>query len=125
MNGERVAACLSKHADELTRFAATLVGSDDADDVVSVAVLGVLAARTDNIDDIRGYLYRSVLNASRKHWRTLGRRQRREVFTFDAGVDSAEFRPEVAGSLASIDGSRRATRSRTGSSPSGESSRRE
>lgn len=108
VQGDQVAECFSKHADELTRFAASLVGSDDADDVVAAAVLGVLATRTASVDDMRGYLYRSVLNASRKHWRTLDRRGRRERFVPEPAVDPVDFGPEVARSLATLSPQQRA-----------------
>lgn len=105
---EEVAACYSAHADELVRFAASLVGSSDADDVVSAAVLGVLRARTDHVDDLRAYLYRSVVNAARKHWRTLDRRARREAIRFDDAVETADPRPEIAVALARLSPQQRA-----------------
>ena len=73
-----MAECYAKHADELTRFAATLVGPDHADDIVSAAVIGALRASTTDVVDVRAYLYTSVANAARKHWRSLDRRTRRE-----------------------------------------------
>jgi RNA polymerase sigma-70 factor (ECF subfamily) len=73
-----VAECYAKHADALTRFAATLVGPDHADDIVSAAVIGALHASTTDVVDVRAYLYTSVTNAARKHWRSLDRRTRRE-----------------------------------------------
>jgi RNA polymerase sigma factor (sigma-70 family) len=105
---DEVAECYEAHADELVRFAAALVGSSDADDVVSAAVLGVLRARTDRVDDLRAYLYRSVVNAARKHWRTLDRRARREAIRFDEAVETADPRPEIAAALARLSPQQRA-----------------
>jgi len=74
-----LAECYAKHSDALVRFAATQVGASDADDVVSAALLGMLQRGVDDVTDTRAYLYRAVANASMKHWRGLGRRQRRDV----------------------------------------------
>ena len=81
-----VAECYAKHADALVRFAATQVGPTHADDVVSTAVIGALRASTTDVVDIRAYLYTSVANAARKHWRTLDRRTRRELLVARADV---------------------------------------
>lgn len=105
---DEVAECYGAYADELVRFAASLVGSSDADDVVSAAVLGVLRTRTDRVDDLRAYLYRSVLNAARKHWRALDRRARREAIRYDEVVDTADPRPEIAAALARLSPQQRA-----------------
>lgn len=70
--------CYEKHAEALTRFAVTLVGPADADDVVSEAVVSILSGLPNEVADMRSYLYRSVANSSRKHWRSIGRRTRRE-----------------------------------------------
>jgi len=74
----QVAECYEKHSDALVRFAATLVGSADAEDVVSEAVIAVLRSVTNEVDDMRAYLYRAVVSASAKHWRSHNRRRRRE-----------------------------------------------
>lgn len=76
-----VAECYEKHADGLLRFAATIVGSSDAEDVLAAAVLAVLCSSTSSVDDLRAYLYTAVLNAGRSHWRSLDRRGRRERLT--------------------------------------------
>jgi len=73
-----VAECYAKHSDALVRFAATQVGPDHADDIVSAAGIGALRASTADVVDVRAYLYTSVANAARKHWRSLDRRTRRE-----------------------------------------------
>ena len=74
-----IAECYDKHAHALVRFAASQVGASDADDVVSVAVIGVMQLDVDDIDDVRAYLYRAVANACRKHWRSVDRRRRRDL----------------------------------------------
>lgn len=78
MQVAQVAECYEKHADALVRFAATLVGSADAEDVVSEAVVAVLRSATDEVNDMGAYLYRAVVSASAKHWRSQNRRQARE-----------------------------------------------
>lgn len=108
MDAEQVAECYSKHADDLTRFAASLVGPADADDIVSAAVLGVLRSRTDRVEDMRAYLYRSVLNASKKHWRSLDRRSRREHFALDEPIEPEPARPEVVAAMALLSPQQRA-----------------
>lgn len=84
-----VAECYEKHSDALVRYAATLVGPADADDVVAAAVLGVLRSSTESVDDLRGYLYRAVTNAGRRHWRSLDRRARRERLVAGSSVVTA------------------------------------
>ena len=74
---EQVEACYEEHADALSRFAAALVGSNDAQDVLSVAVLNVLRTGSE-IDNVPAYLYRSVHRAALHHWRATRRRGRRE-----------------------------------------------
>lgn len=110
MGAEEVAECYEKHASELTRFAASLVGPSDADDVVSAAVIGVLAASTTSVSDLRGYLYRAVLNSARKHWRSSGRRARREAMCGGSELtpEQPELWPEVGQALARLSPQQRA-----------------
>lgn len=51
---EQIEAYYEEHADSLSRFAAALVGSNDAQDVLSVAVLNVLrtGSEIDNMPPI-------------------------------------------------------------------------
>lgn len=65
---------------DLIRFAASVVGPSDAEDIVSSAVVNVLNSKASSVDDWRRYLYRAVLNAGRTHLRGTGRRERRERF---------------------------------------------
>lgn len=93
-----LAEAYEKHADALIRFAATLVGPANAEDVVSEAVLGALRANLDRVDDLEPYLYRCVANAAKKHWRAASRHDRREALALRSAVvsdveasDSAEI----------------------------------
>lgn len=81
---------------ELTRFATSLVGPSEAQDVVSDAM--VRAMWSDGWDDVanqRAYLYRAVTTQSRMHHRSAMRRRAREnraaepgtVIERDQGVD--------------------------------------
>lgn len=55
-----------KTKDDLTRYAAVLVGPAEADDVVSTVFLRVLdRRRLDDLEDARRYLFRAVLNECR------------------------------------------------------------
>lgn len=72
-----MADCYEKHADALLHFAAAQVGTADAEDVLSAAIVGLLQTSVD-VDDLQPYLYRAVANAARKHLRSLDRRARRE-----------------------------------------------
>jgi len=86
-----------KHADDLTRFAAGLVGPSQAADVVSEAVLNCLRSRRwSEVDDKRAYLYRSVINQVASHHRSSQRRTARErLVAQPERVESPEVRPEV------------------------------
>lgn len=104
-----VAECYEKHADGLLRFAATLVGPVDAEDVVSAAVVGVLNADLEQVRDLRAYLYRAVANSAKKHWRTVDRRRRRERLL--AGVElqsDTEYSPDLLRSVARLTPQQRA-----------------
>lgn len=77
-----------KYADELIRFATTLVGPSAAEDVFSSAMIRATgAAAWAHLDDPRAYLYRSVANAAID----LSRRDRRRVWR-----EQRSAAPEVA-----------------------------
>lgn len=62
-----------KYSADLIRYATVLVGPDQAPDVVSTVVLRVLKRRSlGDLDDPKGYLFRSVMNECRS-W---GRRRK-------------------------------------------------
>ena len=68
-----------KHADELTRFATTLVGVSLAEDVVANAVVKAMTSPSwPTVTEHRAYLFRSVLNESRGLGRSDRRRAHRE-----------------------------------------------
>jgi len=68
-----------KHADELIRFATTLVGPTLADDVVANAVVRSMTATAwPTVTEPRAYLFRAVLNEARMIGRSDRRRARRE-----------------------------------------------
>jgi RNA polymerase sigma factor (sigma-70 family) len=59
-------AIYNQHRDDLLRYAASLVGKDRADDVVSTVVVRVLAnGGMTRLDEPRPYLFRAVLNEAR------------------------------------------------------------
>ncbi len=63
------------HAEQLTRFATSLVGRGDAQDVVANAMAKTLSARRwSTIDNPRAYLYRAVYREATS-WRRLGARR--------------------------------------------------
>lgn len=67
------------HAQALVGFAASVVGSADAEDVVSsVAARLFESPALARAENKKAYLYRAVLNAARSHLRSQSRRQRRE-----------------------------------------------
>ena len=64
----------TKHRDELVRYAAVLVGPDDAEDVLATVVLRVLQKRSlVDLDDARPYLFKAVLNEATSLRRRLAR----------------------------------------------------
>lgn len=67
-------------APELIRFAVTLVGPSDAEDLLGSAVTRAIASpRFDRADNKRAYLYRMLLNEAHKSRRSTGRRLNREL----------------------------------------------
>jgi len=67
-------------APELIRFAVTLVGPSDAEDLLGSAVAKAIAStRFDRVDNKRAYLYRMLLNEAHKSRRSTGRRLNREI----------------------------------------------
>lgn len=109
---EAAEALYIRHADELMRFATSLVGPSDAADLVSVAFVGAmssgaLAAATQP----RAYLYRCVLNAARSDARSAGRRHRREqrdASRSSTTIPGPEADPEVWAALGNLSERQRA-----------------
>ena len=104
----------SKLSDRLIRFAATIVGIADAEDVMTDGVVSAMTSRSwPNVDDRAAYLYRCVLNAGRMHLRSQGRRRTREerVWHFDPSVvplDVPTLAPEVREAVAGLSARQRA-----------------
>jgi RNA polymerase sigma factor (sigma-70 family) len=74
--GEGPASFYRAHATELTRFATSLVGAGDAQDVVANAVAKTLAARPwASLENPRAYLFRAVYREAMS-WRRLAARRR-------------------------------------------------
>jgi len=82
---------------ELLRFATGLVGRDDAQDVVSTAVLKSLAAPSwSAVTNRRSYLYRAVFNEAQRWNRRASLRRDREARSATADRwELPEYRPEV------------------------------
>lgn len=97
MVDERDEELYGKHADELIRFATTLVGPSHAEDVVANAVLRSMAATTwPTVTEPRAYLFRAVLNEARMLGRSTLRRTRREsAAASPEGTEAATVSIEV------------------------------
>lgn len=98
------------YAPELVRYANSLVGPNDAADVVSSAVLRAFTSRSwPSVENPRAYLYRSVLNEVRSQHRSTMRRLARETRaqgpTF---TEMPEVRPDVYEALGSLSSRQRA-----------------
>jgi RNA polymerase sigma-70 factor (ECF subfamily) len=81
-----------KHSGELVRFASVLVGSGDAEDLLSTVVVRLLSARgsLEELDNPRPYLFRAVVNEAKNH-----RRRSKRVPRMTEDQYSVELRPEV------------------------------
>lgn len=98
-----------KYSDGLVRFAASMIGPSDAEDLVAGVMVALLGAPQREVVDARAYLYRSVANEARKHWRALDRRARRDALSSPpAQFVHHEFVPEVVGALATLTPQQRA-----------------
>jgi RNA polymerase sigma-70 factor (ECF subfamily) len=93
-----------KHADELIRFATTLVGPSLAEDVVANAVIRSMTAKSwPSVTEPRAYLFRSVLNEARSMGRTDRRREAREVAaTSSERASSSDVSLEVRSAVAQL-----------------------
>lgn len=69
-----------KHADELIRFATTLVGAGSAEDVFSAAILKAMSSHSwQTVTEPRAYLFRAVFNEALGTKRSDRRRGLRET----------------------------------------------
>ena len=98
------------HAGELTRFATVLVGPADASDVVSEAVVSLLASgELTAANDPRALMYRAVLTKARSWQRSAVRRRRRErKIASRVAAEDPELRPEVVEAVARLSPQQRA-----------------
>lgn len=76
------AALYTRHCAEWMRFAASLVGPNAAEDLVSTAVTRALASSGwASVDNKRAYVYRTVFNCAQTDRHAASRRLRREALT--------------------------------------------
>jgi RNA polymerase sigma factor (sigma-70 family) len=107
---ESDAALYAAVATELVVFAAALVGRNDAQDVMSTAVMRALASpKWRAVGNRRAYLYRSVFNEA-KTWnrRAAQRRVREARATWQPTWDLPEFHPEVVAAVRALSVQQRA-----------------
>jgi RNA polymerase sigma-70 factor (ECF subfamily) len=100
-----------KYAEELIRFAAAVVGPDDAADAMTAGFLrAVRSPRWPDVTQQRAYLYRAVLNEARMHLRRDATRRRYEARASERDrVDEIPTpRPEVMRALRSLSPRQRA-----------------
>lgn len=97
----------AKNCDDLLRYAAVLVGLDEAPDVVSTVVMRVLSKGSlTGLRDARPYLFRAVLNEARS---VLRRRQPTWPLTSrETTEEPPELRPEVAQAVLALPTQQRA-----------------
>jgi RNA polymerase sigma-70 factor (ECF subfamily) len=99
---ERDEQLYREHGRELIRFATSLVGASQAEDVVARAVVRAMTARAwPTVSEPRAYLFRSVLNEAHTVARAERRRSLREVRTArqersDTGSVALEVRDAMA-----------------------------
>lgn len=98
------------HADELTRFANSMVGPDLAPDIVSSAVLRVFTSKSwPKVTNERAYLYKAVANEARSYHRSAMRRRAREQrAAVPDRTEMPELRPEVEAALSVLSTQQRA-----------------
>ncbi len=89
-----------KNSEDLTRYAAVIVGRDAAEDVLSAVVCRVLDRKGSlaALDEPRPYLFRAVLNEARNHHRA---RKRKPLGT--TGIEwPPDLNPEVVGAVLTL-----------------------
>ena len=101
--------CYVKHGDALVRFAASMVGPADAEDLVAAVMTRLLDQPDRPILNLDAYGCRGVANAARQHWRGMDRRLRRDVSGLVAErFEHHEFIPEVARAIGRLSPQQRA-----------------
>jgi RNA polymerase sigma factor (sigma-70 family) len=93
-----------KHADELIRFATTLVGAGSAEDVFSGAILKAMTSHAwPSVIEHRAYLFRAVFNEALGTQRSDRRRCRRETTAAaQEDVESSHVSLEVADAMSHL-----------------------
>ncbi len=93
-----------KHADELIRFATTLVGAGSAEDVFSGAILKAMSSHSwPSVTEHRAYLFRAVLNEALGIRRSDRRRSLRETTAAPHEcVETAQDSVEVADAMSRL-----------------------
>jgi RNA polymerase sigma factor (sigma-70 family) len=93
-----------KHADELIRFATTLVGAGSAEDVFSGAILKAMSSHSwPSVTEHRAYLFRAVLNEALGTKRSDRRRSLRETTAAPhERVEAAQDSVEVADAMSRL-----------------------
>lgn len=87
-----------EHSDALMRYAVSLVGRNDASDIVSQAVVNALGSDSwPKVNNHKAYLYRAVLNQAKKTHRDRRRRWSKELRQANErnNPSEPEYRPEV------------------------------
>jgi len=109
-DNERNEEIYRSYASELVRYANSLVGPNDAADVVSAAVLRAFTSRMwSDVTNHRAYLYKAVLNEVRSAHRSTMRRQAREMRAAPPDrVEMPEVRPDVLEALGRLSTRQRA-----------------
>jgi RNA polymerase sigma factor (sigma-70 family) len=93
-----------KYADELMRFATSLVGPSDASDVVSEAVIRCVYGKAwEDVRNPRAYLHRAVLSEARRQASgALRRRVREEKTAPSEAVAAPEVQTDVRNAVRSL-----------------------
>lgn len=93
-----------KHADELIRFATTLVGASSAEDVLSAAILRAMTSPSwPTVVEPRAYLFRTVFNEALGVKRSERRRSVRETVTAPRErLEPSDARLEVADAMSRL-----------------------
>ncbi len=107
---EKDAEIYREHGPGLIRFATSLVGPNDATDVVQSAVVRALTSSSwEKVTNHKAYLYRSVSNEANSQHRSTMRRRAREMRTAHPAVEyPPEVRPEVLEALGDLSPRQRA-----------------
>ncbi len=107
---EKDAELYREHGPGLVRFATSLVGPNDAADVVQNAVVRAFTSSSwEHVANHRAYLYRSVMNEANSQHRSTMRRRAREMRMAHPAVEyPQEVQPEVLEAVGSLSPRQRA-----------------